>query len=248
MSGFYIGLALLPLLTGYGVIRGINYSATQKNSARNISPSYFAAIALLFALFASLIFGEVWNRVSIINSMMLRQASSLRAILRITEQLPKAAEPYRIAVDEYIKGIGRMEQQGNGNGNGEKPGDERKSFSNQTFHPIYGLATDSSLFSGDPVLQQAVLAQTEVLRNAWFERKVLLNQRVLPEKLLILFLMGFFTQVSIAFSHLGNNRATHDTVWLFSLVFFAALSILIAVDDTAVSRHFISLAALKDVF
>ena len=238
----------LPLLTGYLVIRGVNYYAVQKNSARNISPSYFAAIALLFALFASLIFGEVWNRVTTINTLMLRQASTLRAILRITEQLPKAAQPYQKAVDEYIKGIGNIEERGNGSGVAAPSGDERQSFSSQTFHPIYALVTDTSLFSGNPVLQQAVLAQTDGLRNAWFERKELLKQRVLPEKLLILFLMGCFTQVSIAFSHLGNNRATHDTVWLFSLVFFAALSILIAVDDTALSRHFISLAALRDVY
>jgi hypothetical protein len=236
-----LAYVLATLLTGFLVIRSMTYYSRKENSARNISPSYFAAIALLFALFASLVFSEVWGRISRINQLMLTQANALRGILRITENLPGASLPYRQAVADYIQTISEMDKQE------DSAAPKASTFSNQTFQPLYVLATNSSLFDFNPVVQQAILEKTDELRNAWFERKELLKQRILPEKILVLFLMGFFTQFSIAFSHLGNDRAMRDTVWLFSLAFFTALALLVCIDDTAWSSHFISLAALKDV-
>lgn len=232
---------LATLLTGFIVIRSMTYYTRKENSARNISPSYFAAIALLFALFASLVFSEVWGRISRINQLILIQANALRGLLRISENLPGASLPYQKAVADYIRTIREMDKPGTSTAN------KATAFSNQTFQPLYVLATNSSLFDFNPVLQQAILEKTDELRNAWFERKELLKQRILPEKILVLFLMGFFTQISIAFSHLGNDRAMRDTVWLFSLAFFTALALLVCIDDTELSSHFISLAALNDV-
>ena len=247
MHLFYIVAAFLPLITGYLVIRSMIYYSGKESSARNISPSFFASVALLFALFASLIFGEVWTRVSNINNQMLKQASALRGILRISETLPKASQVYKSTVDHYISMLTEFESENEFKNLEEKYAIEHELNSNNTFHPLYTLATDSSLFAGHPVSQQAILAKTDELRSAWFERKELLKQHILPEKILILFLMGLFTQFSIAFSHLGNNYAIRDSVWLFSLVFFAALSILICIDNIEISKHFISMAALKDV-
>lgn len=105
----YFMIAFLPLLAGYAVVRGMIYYSTKEYSARNISPSYFAAVALLFALFASLIIGEVWNRVSSINTLMLKQASALRGILRVTETLPASTMPYRKAVEQYVADIKKSE-------------------------------------------------------------------------------------------------------------------------------------------
>lgn len=236
-----IAYVLATLLTGFIVIRSMTYYSGKQNSARNISPSYFAAIALLFALFASLVFSEVWGRISRINQLILIQANALRGILRISENLPGASLSYHKAVADYIQTVREIDGQGASTAN------KANAFSNQTFQPLYVLATNSSLFDFNPVLQQAILEKTDELRNAWFERKELLKQRILPEKILVLFLMGFFTQVSIAFSHLGNERAMRDTVWLFSLAFFTALALLVCIDDTELSNHFISLAALNDV-
>jgi hypothetical protein len=247
MHWFYIVAAFLPLITGYLVIRSMIYYSGKESSARNISPSFFASVALLFALFASLIFGEVWNRVSNINNLMLKQASALRGILRMSETLPKVSQTYRAAIDQYIIKLTDFEGENEFKSMQENYAKDHELFTNNTFHPLYVLATDSSLFAGKPVLQQAIISKTDELRNAWFERKELLKQHILPEKILILFLMGLFTQFSIAFSHLGNNYAIRDSVWLFSLVFFAALSILICIDNIEISKHFISMAALKDV-
>ena len=119
--------------------------------------------------------------------------------------------------------------------------------SNQLFQPLYILATTATSFQNKTNVQMAILNKTEQLRNAWFEREELLKLRIVPEKLLILFLMGFFTQISVAMSHLGNKRGIRDTVLIFSLAFFSAIAILLFIDNTELSRQFLSIHVLKDV-
>jgi len=247
MSIGTVFLVVLPVLTGALVVFGVSYYSKLKYSARNISPSYFTAVALLFALFASLVFGEVWGRISKINSLMLEQANALRGILRITENIPAASAPFMAAVKSYIDRIDSQERTTEVEDKAEPLAGHKEKFSSKLIRPFYALAADSVLFKKNEILQLAVLNKADQLRNAWFEREELLKQRILPEKMLVLFLMGFFTQVSIGFSHLGNDRAVRDTVWLFSLAFFAAMAILITIDDTEFSRQFLSFSALKDV-
>ena len=47
--------SLLPALMVIGFILGMNKYSDWKYSPRGVSPSYFASIALLFALFLSLV-------------------------------------------------------------------------------------------------------------------------------------------------------------------------------------------------
>ena len=235
-----ITIAILPIVSGFIVVIGMKYYGRMKFSSKNISPSYFAAVALMFALFASLIFSEVWNRVGKINALMLEQANSLRAILRITETDPSIASAYQNAVRNYIASIEKKEL-------GLSTDKNEDVNSNKLFNPLYILATDSVAFQNKSNIQMVVLNKTEQLRTAWFEREELLKQRIVREKLLILLLMGFFTQISIAMSHTGNNRAIQDTVLVFSLAFFAAIAILLSIDNTELSGHFLSTRVLKDV-
>jgi hypothetical protein len=233
-------MAMLPIISGVLVIKGLSFYGETKYSSKNISPSYFAAVALLFALFASLIFSEVWNRVGKINGLMLEQANSLRGILRITENDSSIASSYQHAVHNYLMSVEEKEL-------GTVNQKEANVHSNKLFHPLYALATDSTSFQNKSNIQIAIISEIEHLRNAWFEREELLKQRIVPEKLLILFLMGFFTQISIAMSHLGNKRGIRDTVLVFSLAFFSAIAILLFIDNTELSRQFLSIHVLKDV-
>jgi hypothetical protein len=240
MNWYTIIMGMLPLISGFLVIKGLTFYGETKHSPKSISPSYFAAVALLFALFASLIFSEVWNRVGKINGLMLEEANSLRAILRITENDPAIASRYQTAIHNYMESIEKKELRMSKN-------TEAGVNSNKLFNPLYVLATDSVTFRNKSNVQMALLNKTDQLRNAWFEREELLKYRIVPEKLLILFLMGFFTQISIAMSHLGNKKAIRDTVLVFSLAFFSAIAILLFIDDTELSRQFLSIQVLKDV-
>lgn len=247
MTEYRILSALLPLILGILVIKGmIRYSKSSKSS-RSISPSYFGSVALLFALFASLIFSEVWTRISKINSLLVSEANDLRGILRISETIPGTTVPFKQAVQNFIALNKEWDQTTLAKYSSLKNKAEDTEFSGTTFRPIYKLVGDSILFKGHALEQQALYEKTDELRSAWFDRKELLKQRVLPEKILILFLMGFFTQLAIAMSHLGNDRAIRDTVFLFSLAFASAILLLALIDDSHFSSHFISHSVLNDI-
>ena len=86
-----------------------------------------------------------------------------------------------------------------------------QSFNKKTFQDFYLIAADNNLFSGRPHMQTAYYNELESVREAWFERRELRKQHIPSTKIAVLFLFGFFTQLAIAFSHIGNNNATRAT-------------------------------------
>ena len=54
----------LPILLGVLVILGLEALDRTRFPVRGISPSYFASVALLFGLFASLVATDAWQRTS----------------------------------------------------------------------------------------------------------------------------------------------------------------------------------------
>jgi hypothetical protein len=101
--------ALLPIAMGVGVIFFERLYTKWKYSPRGVSPSYFASVALLFALFASLIFSEVWGKITKTNALMTQQANSLRALLRMTEPLGPDSIRVSNAVKNYIQKLKEQE-------------------------------------------------------------------------------------------------------------------------------------------
>lgn len=59
-----LGLTLLPLVLGAGVCIGFYHLDKSRFTVRGVVGPYFAAVALLFSLFASLLATEVWGKVS----------------------------------------------------------------------------------------------------------------------------------------------------------------------------------------
>jgi len=98
-----------------------------------------------------------------------------------------------------------------------------ETFSSATVKELYVLATDRELFQHNVALQTAFLTKLEDLRRAWFERKELKKPQILPEKIFLLFIFGFFTQLAIAISKVDNYRAMRDSELLFRAAFAAAI-------------------------
>jgi len=163
--------ALLPIAMGVGVIFFERLYTKWKYSPRGVSPSYFASVALLFALFSSLIFSEVWGKITKTNALM----------------------------------------------------------------------------SGHPHMQTAYYNELESVREAWFERRELRKQHIPSTKIAVLFLFGFFTQLAIAFSHIGNNNATRATVMLFSLAFATSIALLAYIDNPHQTSYLVGTGVLDDI-
>ncbi len=240
-------LALLPMLMGVGIIGFMNLYTKWKHSARGISPSYFASVALLFALFASLIFSEVWGKITMTNALMTKQANSLRALLRLSEPLGPDSIKVANAVKNYIQRIKDQEvndemlaQQGFSQY-------KQKSFSKGTYQEFYLVASDSTLFKGHPSIQNAFYSELESVREAWFERREIRKMNIPSSKIIVLFIFGFFTQLAIAYSHIGNHNATRATVMLFSLAFAISIALLTYIDNPHQTSYLVTTGVLDDV-
>jgi hypothetical protein len=218
-----------------------------KHSARGISPSYFASVALLFALFASLIFSEVWGKITMTNALMTKQANSLRALLRLSEPLGPDSIKVANAVKNYIQRI--KDQEVNDEMLAQKGFSEykQKSFSKGTYQEFYLIAADISLFKKNPNMQNAFYAELESVREAWFERRELRKMNIPSSKIIVLFIFGFFTQLAIAYSHIGNHNATRATVMLFSLAFAISIALLTYIDNPHQTSYLVSTGVLDDV-
>ena len=240
-------LALLPMLLGVGIIGFMRVYTNWKHSARGISPSYFASVALLFALFASLVFSEVWGKITKTNALMTQQANSLRALLRITEPLGPESIRVANAVKTYIQKI--KDQEVNDEMLAQQGFSEykQKSFSKGTYQEFYIIAADTSMFKGRPSMQNAFYSELESVREAWFERRELRKQNIPESKIVVLFIFGFFTQLAIAYSHIGNNNATRATVLLFSVAFSIAIALLTYIDNPHATSSLVSTSILNDV-
>ena len=240
-------LSILPILLGVGVIGFMRIYTKWKHSARGISPSYFASVALLFALFASLIFSEVWGKITKTNALMTQQANSLRALLRMTEPLGPDSIKVANAVKNYIQKI--KDQEVNDEMLAQKGFSEykQKSFNKGTYQEFYRIAADSSLFIGHPSMQNAFYSELESVREAWFERREIRKQNIPSSKIIVLFIFGFFTQLAIAYSHIGNNNATRATVLLFSVAFAISIALLTYIDNPHQTSYLVSTGVLDDV-
>lgn len=240
-------LSILPIILGVGVIGFMRMYTKWKYSARGISPSYFASVALLFALFASLIFSEVWGKITRTNELMTQQANSLRALLRMTEPLGPDSIKVANAVKNYIQKI--RDQEVNDEMLAQKGFSEykQKSFNKGTYQEFYRIAADSSLFIGHPHMQNAFYTELESVREAWFARREIRKQNIPSSKIIVLFIFGFFTQLAIAYSHIGNDNATRATVMLFSLAFTISIALLTYIDNPHQTSYLVSTGVLDDV-
>jgi hypothetical protein len=62
-----------------------------------------------------------------------------------------------------------------------------------------------------------------------------------------LFIFGFFTQLAIAYSHIGNDNATRATVLLFSVAFSISIALLTYIDNPHATSSLVSTSILNDV-
>ena len=246
MTNHFI-FSLFPFVTGGLVIyASLKYSKTGQKII-GISASIVSPLSLLFALFASLIFTEVWNKTSKINALLMEQASDLRALKRMTEPLGENSKYFSVAVENYIDKIKYQEKNDVILKISNDSNYNKQTFSNNTFAELYALANESQKFNGNVVMQNAFYINLETLRHAWFERKELKKSKILPEKIYVLFIFGVLTQIAIAFSHLEDRRANRIAIILFSLTFSIALFILQLTETSYLDSHFIGTHVLDDV-
>ena len=213
-----VSLTLLPLLLGTGVCIAFIYLDQSRFAVRGVVGPYFAALALLFGLYASLLATEVWQRISREGVLLRAEVGALQAMGGIAQGVGGDKRAILEAIDGYA---------------GAMAGGNAGGLVDATASPLrrlYGVAADKELFQGNTSSNAAFYGQIEVLRSSRGQRAQLMVEHIEPIKTFSLLLFGFLTQISIAFCHAGNRRAIGLTVMLFSVGFAAAIGILELLD------------------
>jgi hypothetical protein len=208
-----LAITLLPLVMGVLVTVAFHYMDRSRFAVRGVGASYFASVALLFALYASLMATEVWQRAAHSTALGHSEVAALDSAVRIADGIHPQDPRVRRAVEAVANGAGRVES---------KPGDP--------LQELYAIAGDKAFFADAPAANTAFYRTIEQAHDADAERKTLQSARLAPEKLYSLLLFGLLTQVAIAFCQAGSTRAIGATVMLFSIAFAASVGILEMMD------------------
>jgi hypothetical protein len=193
---------------GILVTVGFYYLDKSRFAVRGVGSPYFASVALLFALYASLMATEVWQRSVRAAALEHTEITALDSAVRIAEGTHPQDRRVRQAAESILAGKSEDPLQG-----------------------LYAIAGDGVFFAGRPSANTAFYQAIEEAHSANHERKTLLGARLAPEKLFSLLLFGLLTQVAIAFCQGGNIRAIGVTVMLFSIAFAASVGILELMDN-----------------
>ena len=235
-----LGLTLLPLLLGVGTCIFFYYLDRSRFTVRGVVGPYFSAIAILFALFASLLAAELWQRQNKEDVLLNLEKNGLKSMLHIAASATPDAPVVRNAIRNYLQQTAHDAAPGTISAGGEQRSIEALQW-------LYRLASEPATFKGNGVASAAFLSSLEVVRSAREDRVELHKARVAPSKFFSLLLFGLLTQIAIAFCHAGNVRALGASVMLFSVAFSAAIGILALLDDPYERLPMVS-AALLDAF
>ncbi len=233
-------ITALPLILGVLVIRGLEALDRTRYPVRGISPSYFASVALLFGLFASLVATDAWQRTSKTTLALSTEVSGLRAMLRIGEIEQQEGASIKAAVLSYVDEVRTRELSSTGRVDAFAPPPAG-------LHTLYKIGTASGAFQGNTSVNSSYLAALETVRAARLQRLELARNQIPPRHMVILFLMGLLTQIAIGFSHGGNRVAMAYSVMLFSLAFSGAIYFISAFDDPYSAGYHASFAELAEV-
>jgi hypothetical protein len=228
---------ILPLITGVLIAIAINYLDSSKLQVRGIVGPFFASIAIIFALFSSLLASEVWNRASEIRSEMIKEVSSLRSLHRLVKALDIPGEVVEEKLDFYIQSVV--------SGQYARSRDDSKEIkifqakASDTLQSLHKFAIDAKNFQNNVSANSAFLNELIKLRDSRFKRNSLEDSHANPIKILSLFIFGFLTQIAIALCHCGNVRASYWSVGLFSVAFATSVGLITAFDNPLHSTNLI---------
>ncbi len=230
---------LFPLLSGALVVYGFNRLDSSVYQVKGVVGPYFAALALLFGLFASLTAGDVWQRVSKANAQITSEANAMRTLLRISQAMDRsdlrvgdllhAYTDRENATEKTIENTGRVDIQ-----------------STSEIEALFKTAIDPANFSNN-VVQAEFLKALVQLRSARFERLEANKAHLAMYKLVVLGFFGVLTQIAIALCHPANYRALLCSVMLFSIAFSCTMGFVTMFENNEIFSSLLNLNQFEDI-
>jgi hypothetical protein len=234
-------MVIVPIILGIVVCAVFDRLEATRFAVRGVVAPFFAAIALAFGLFGSLIVSEIWQKSSRITTSLTSEMSSLRGMLRIAEVLPEQPSPALEMVNRYVDHVRQWELESEASA-----GESRHGGSISTIQDLFTFAAEPVHFGGNAVLNQAFLDDLNKVREARFERLQVEQSHASGLKIVFLLILGLLTQIAIALCHSGQRRASWVTGMLFSVTFSATMA-MVAMIDAPLSSRLVSLKPIADV-
>ena len=160
-----------------------------------------------------------------INTALITEMSSLRALLRISEMIPGNNGYVNEAVSAYVSVIGREELK-----DWPSDGEDKKVALFELIRRLFEFAAQPENFHDNAVLNKTFLDELNKVRAARFEQIQIAESNAPHLKVSFLIFFGLLTQIAIALCHAGQRRASWATVMLFSFAFATTMSLITLID------------------
>jgi hypothetical protein len=203
----------IPIATGLVVFAlAVSPPVVRRIKPQEIAPPYLGAVTLLFALFASLMMGDIWHRETRVGEIVQAEAQSLRAALDIAAVCGAPCDDARAATYGYARLLANQE------------------WTRSWVHlsPLADAGLDHLLSSlkaidTDNAARTSLLAQHQQLRRLRSERYGIMNFDMAPHRWNMIIMLGVLTQLVLASVHVGRRTALIVVLGLFTAAFVVTL-------------------------
>jgi len=231
-------LALCAIPVGFGLVL---QWVTQHSPFAGFFQSYvgvvapfFVSVGILFALFATFLGADIWERVQASNHSLEHEAGAIQSLRQIAGTQGEYGAAIEKNLQNYLKTSIAEEWVSEETGRSEAVDD--------ALGKLVGAILDPALSSNDHrTAQVAMLESYRDIRRARAERFHVAESHSDPYKWTAVILLGLLTQVSIVMIHLDNRKAQGAAVAVFTVAFVITLSVLAAHESPLVDLADISL-------
>lgn len=199
----------IPIITGLAVyLLALSPPVVRWIKPQEIAPPYLGAVTLLFALFASLMMGDIWHRETRVGEIVQEEAQGLRSALDTAAVCGAPCNDTREAVYGYARLLSNQE------------------WSRNWHHlsPLADAGLDRILSSLTTIdagngARASLLALHQQLRHLRSERYGIMNFDMAPHRWNMLIALGVLTQLVLASVHVGRRTALIVVLGLFTAAF-----------------------------
>jgi hypothetical protein len=179
------------------------------------------AIATLFSLFSAFVANDIWSRLEVARSAVVREADGIQLMMRLTEGLPAGETKYMYnALEAHVKTA--VED--------EWPKMALGRSSPKAVDGISGIAEAIVTFevgkSEGAEFQGRLLTTFSQIRDSWRIRTEIAKDRGLTIKWFGMLVFGFLTQICIGLVHVTRPKAMFVAQTIFALAFATLCSFL----------------------
>ncbi len=182
---------------------------------------FFVSVGILFALFATFLGADIWQRVQASNHSLEHEAGAIQSLRQIASTQGPQGAGIEESLRNYIKTSVAEEW--------DAAESARSEAVDKALEKLVTAILDPALSSDDHrTAQVAMLESYRDIRRARAERFHVVESHSDPYKWTAVILLGLLTQVAIAMIHFENSKAQGAATLVFTIAFVITLSVLAA--------------------